>query len=55
MLRLDYTTHLWLERSKSVANNGARDVGEFLDGRGGGIAPAVQDTRWLMPTRPWRT
>ncbi|MHC5036314.1 MAG: zinc-dependent alcohol dehydrogenase family protein [Planctomycetota bacterium] len=44
LLRLDYPTHLWMEKEiKSVANVARRDVGEFLDlAAEMGIKPEVQ-------------
>ena len=45
LLRLDYATHLWLEKEiKSVANVTRRDVSEFLElAAAAGIAPTVQE------------
>jgi len=47
LLRLDYPTHLWLEKEiKSVANVSRRDVREFLAlAAAAGIRPEVQEFR----------
>jgi len=45
LLRLDYPSHLWMEKEiKSVANVARRDVREFLDlAAGAGIRPEFQE------------